>query len=163
MKLIILWLFIMVIGACNDQVNKKETSKIESGSDTTGRHSTVNTGDDGAGVLPLAPEADLYSIQVPGATISLQQWDSTLNLKQLLGEPIKQKTKKLDSNSDTHAGSYIKDMEFKGLRLKLFSPPQNGKHFWILEMILTGNKYKTTNDVTIGDQFEKVKKSVSDA
>ena len=38
----------MVIGACNDQVNKKETSKIESGSDTTGRHSTVNAGDDGA-------------------------------------------------------------------------------------------------------------------
>jgi hypothetical protein len=65
----------------------------------------------------------MYGIRLPGAILYLQQWDSTLNLDQQIGKPLKQKTKQLDVNSDTYAGSFTKELEYHGLKLKLFSPP----------------------------------------
>jgi hypothetical protein len=157
MKMSISLLFISALCACSNQTNNNRSSKTNSGSDSAGLHSKVKSVNDSAYIVPAGHDTSIYSIQLNGTMISLQQWDSTLNLEQLLGKPIKQRIKKLDLNSDTHAGSFIKDLEFEGLKLKLFSPPQNGKHFWILEIILTNNKYKTTKGVTIGDPFEKVK------
>lgn len=159
MKLFIFLLLISGLCACNNQINNNRSSSTNSGSDTAGLHSKVNFDNDSAHVVPSGQDISIYSIQLIETTITLQQWDSTLNLEQLLGNPIKQKIKKLDLNSDTHAGSFVKDVEFEGLKLKLFSPPQNGKHFWVLEIILTDNKYKTTKGVTIGDPFEKIKQA----
>ena len=91
--------------------------------------------------------------------MTLQQWDSTIDLQSTLGKPLKQKTRELDHNSDTFSGSFIKDLEYDGLKLQLFSPPKNGKTFWVQEIILSGDKYKTTKNITIGDDWQTVKQA----
>ena len=107
---------------------------------------------------PPVSKTDLYAVQLNSQSVSLRQWDSTINLSQELGIPILEKTKQLDRNSDTHSGSYIKDLVYDGIKLKLFSPKQNGKTFWIMEMILTNKKFSTTKGVRLGDSLDKVKK-----
>jgi hypothetical protein len=111
-------------------------------------------------IVTTPRDTSLYGIRFSETrTLSLQQWDSTIDLQSQLGKPLKQKTRELDRNSDTFSGSFIKDLEYDGLKLQLFSPPQNGKTFWIQEIILTNSKYKTTKGITIGDEWEKVKQA----
>jgi len=144
MKLLIALLLVSGFWSCKEKAENRNSPSINTGTDAYNRRQIV-------------PDTGIYSIKLNYGTISLQQWDSTVNLEHDLGKPITQKIKKLDLNSDTFAGSFIKDMEFEGLTLKLFSPPQNGKTFWIQEIILTGNKYKTTKGIGLGDEFDKVK------
>ena len=146
MKAILFLFLVFSFCSCNNQSESTPTK------DTTTTAPPQTT-------TPPPQEENVYSIQLDDATLSLQQWDSTINLQEKLGKPIKQKTKQLDLNSDTHSGSFTKDMEWHGLKLKLFSPKQNGKTFWIQEIILTNNQYKTTKGITIGDDFEKVKQA----
>jgi len=141
---------LFVICACNQQTETPQSGSLPS-PDTLPKDSTSHDA--------TAIDSNLYSIQVAGITISLQQWDSTVNLEQVLGKPLRRKTKELDQNSDTYAGSFTRELEYDGLKLKLFSPPQNGRTFWIQEIILTGNRYKTGSGIGIGDHFEQVKKA----
>lgn len=111
-------------------------------------------------IAKATADTSIYSIRLTDSlTLSLQQWDSTIDLQRLLGRPVKQKVRELDRNSDTFSGSFIKDVEYDGLKLQLFSPPQNGKTFWIQEIILPNNRYKTTKGITIGDQWQTVKQA----
>jgi hypothetical protein len=100
---------------------------------------------------------NVYGIRLDSNVLYLQQWDSTVNLQKLLGKPIKQKTTELDLNSDTHAGSFTRKLEYDGLRINLFSPKGNGRTFWIQEIILTGDRFKTVNGIGIGSTFQEVK------
>lgn len=123
-------------------------------------NSAPNTVITNSTIVNAARDTSLYSIRLSETqTLSLQQWDSTIDLQSQLGKPLKQKTRELDRNSDTFSGSFIKDVEYDGLKLQLFSPPQNGKTFWIQEIIVTNSKYKTTKGITIGDEWEKVKQA----
>lgn len=146
------FLFLLVgLYACNNSGDKTIQS--------TPRHDTSIHSDTAIKNDVVPPATSLYAIRLPDGILYLQQWDSTIKLDQQIGKPVKQKTKQLDQNSDTHAGSYIKELEYNGLKLKLFSPPQNGKTFWIQEIILSNNKYKTIRDISIGDGFEQVKQA----
>lgn len=109
--------------------------------------------------VPPETQQEIYSVLINHNQISLRQWDSTLELNTLLGKPNKERIRQLDQNSDTHSGSYIRDLEYEGLKLKLFSPAQNGKSFWILEIILTSNKYQTSRMIRLGDSLQKVKQA----
>lgn len=152
MKKILLPFFVIALYSCNDD-GENAQSGISNPADTNLAPST-NTPNQ-----PERPDTGIYSIQLVNTRLFLQQWDSTINLEKELGKPGKQKTKQLDSNSDTFAGSFIKDLEYDGLKLKLFSPPQNGKTFWIQEIILTNNKYKTTKGIGIGDVLDQIKQA----
>lgn len=132
--------------ACNLEKDNKEAVPAKPDIKDTIQNTTVTQSDSGT-----------FSIRLAATTLSLQQWDSTLKLEELLGKPLKQRTKQLDQNSDTHSGSYIKDIEYRGLKLKFFSPKQNGRTFWVQEIIITDPKYKTTKGISIGDDLEKVK------
>ena len=125
--------------------------------ETTSAASTTTPSDP---IVSAPVDTSIYKIRLSNSvTLSLQQWDSTVDLQKHLGKPLKQKIRELDSNSDTFSGSFIRDVEYDGLKLQLFSPPQNGKTFWIQEIILTNNRYKTTKDITIGDQWQEVKQA----
>jgi hypothetical protein len=145
MKRLIPVLVVWILCACKDKTANNNSPDINKSD--SGPAPSTNT------------DAGIYSVQLADTTISLQQWDSTINLREQLGQPIQQKNSKLDSSADTYAGSFTKEMEFAGLRLKLFSPPQNGKSFWIQEMVITTSEYKTANGITIGDELEKVKRA----
>jgi len=152
MKKLLSALFVVVLYSCNDNGENAQTGNSNP-ADTNLAASTDTP------IQPEQPDTGIYSIQLVNTRLFLQQWDSTINLEKELGKPGKQKTKQLDSNSDTFSGSFIKDLEYDGLKLKLFSPPQNGKTFWIQEIILTNNKYKTTKGIGIGDGLDKVKQA----
>ena len=113
---------------------------------------------------PIATQSviDIYGVNLNDDSIFLRQWDSTVNFSKILGNPLNNKIKKLDQNSDTHSGSFIKDLTYDGLKLKLFSPPQNGRTFWIMEIILTNKKFSSVSGTRIGDSIQKVKKDYPD-
>ena len=146
---ITLLLLIVSSFACNSHRESKETN--------TDSSTVSKTNADSSAIINNDLRKDIYGIAVNDNVIYLQQWDSTINLTDVLGTPLKKKTRELDLNSDTFAGSFIKDLEFPGLKLKLFSPRQNGKTFWIQEIILTDDRYKTINGIGIGDSLGKVK------
>lgn len=104
-------------------------------------------------------DTGIYRVRLPESTLALQQWDTTINLDALLGTPVATKNRQLDQHSDTHSGSFIRVLTFEGLELKLFSPRQNGRSFWLQEIILTSPKYETVNGIRIGDVKEKVKQA----
>jgi hypothetical protein len=150
----LLLIFFAVYYSCNEKRGNISQATIDS------IKSDIDSNDNKADTNIQPREPNLYAIQLNDTNnLSLQQWDSTINLQHLLGKPLKQKTRKLDQNSDTFSGSCIKDVEYDGLKLQLFSPPQNGKTFWIQEIILTNDKYKTTKGVTLGDEWQRVKDS----
>lgn len=149
MKKLFLLLSIVLCCSCNENApNSGQTN------------SAVNSPTPGDPVINTPRDTSIYNINLNDTlTLSLQQWDSTIDLQRILGKPLKQKVRELDRNSDTFSGSFVKDQEYAGLKIQLFSPPQNGKTFWIQEIILTSNKYKTSKAITIGDHWEKVKQS----
>ena len=149
MKQSIIFFAMIYCTACNE--NEANPGKEISATDTTVHSDSAVTS---------TSDLDTYAIRLSDSvTLSLQQWDSTIDLHGHLGKPLKQKTRQLDRNSDTFSGSFIKDVEYDGLKLQLFSPPQNGRTFWIQEMIITSNKYKTARGITLGDEWQKVKQS----
>lgn len=114
--------------------------------------------------LSTTPHAkpDKYGVKINGDSIFLRQWDSTIQFSKLLGKPLSEKIRQLDQNADTHSGSFTKDVRYEGIRLKLFSPKQNGRTFWIQEIILTNDKFCSVSGTRVGDSLEKVKKDYPD-
>jgi hypothetical protein len=53
-------------------------------------------------------------------------------------------------------------MDYDGLKLQLFSPKQNGKHFWVQEIILTNPRYATSKGIKVGDSLDKIKEAYPD-
>jgi hypothetical protein len=149
MKVLMLLFIFVILFSCNN--HPENNQHVTNKPDTINHTATAITKN------IIQPDTSIYGISLSGTSLHLQQWDSTISLMQQIGEPLKQKIIQLDQNSDTFAGSYIKELEYNGLKLQLFSPPQNGKTFWIQQIILLNDKYKTTRDITIGDDFEKVK------
>ena len=149
MKKLFLLLSIVYCSSCNEDAPNS--------GQTTSEASSTTPGDP---IVSTPRDTSIYNIRLNDTlTLSLQQWDSTIDMQRILGKPLKQKVRELDRNSDTFSGSFVKDQEYDGLKIQLFSPPQNGKTFWVQEIILTNNKYKTTKEITIGDDWEKVKRS----
>lgn len=98
-----------------------------------------------------------YSLIINNSVITLKDWDNKVDLQKILGEPISQNIEELSSEADTLKGSYIKTLKYDGLQIKLFSPEENGKDFWIMEMAVSKKDYKTSKGVEIGDKIKKVK------
>lgn len=147
----LLILYIVVCFSCNNNGGSNKA-----GTDTSIITKTIT---ENAALNDIDQQKDIYGLAVNGNIIHLREWDSAINLDQILGTPLKKKTKQLDLNSDTFAGSFIKDLEYPGIKLKLFSPPQNGRTFWIQEIILTDKKHKTINGIRLGDALESVKQA----
>ena len=142
-SIIIPALSLLIVCSCNDENRQSPASKLPA---DTVEKTKIESAD-----------TPIYAIRIrPDVLLSLQQWDSTLQLRQYLGAPAKESTYKLDEHSDTFAGSYFRELEWPGLQIKLFSPRQNGNTFWVQEIILTSPAYATSKDVRVGDSLGKV-------
>ena len=143
--------FVVLIYACGgDTVRDKKSEADSTARSTSSDGHTTKTAD------------SIYSIRSRTGLIALQQWDSTFNLEREFGKPLKQNAFQLDERSDTHANSFIKKVQFDGLQFQLFSPPQNGKTFWVQEIVLTNSKYETARGIRVGDSLSKVKEAYPD-
>jgi hypothetical protein len=103
-----------------------------------------------------------YSFMYNNRNVPLLEWDDKININEILGEPLSEKTEVLGNGSDTLTGSFVKKIEYEGLKLTLFSPKQNGKTFWIFSIEITSPKYMTARGVKIGDNIDKLKQIYPD-
>lgn len=90
-----------------------------------------------------------FSVKINDTILTLQTWDDEVDLIKLLGTPRSQNTRTLQ-DADTLTGSFLKEMKFAGLEMQLFSPKQNGKSFWIMNMRLTDPTYVTARGLRVG-------------
>lgn len=104
-----------------------------------------------------AADTDSYSLMIGQKAVSLKSWDTEADLSGVLGNPISETVEVLGTDSDTFAGSSVKTLEYDGLKIRLFSPKDNGKAYWIMSMDLTGSTLQTPKGITVGSSLEALK------
>lgn len=101
------------------------------------------------------PKSD-YAISLKGTRLSLHDSNDEVDLPALLGTPLTEKTYTLQ-NADTLTGSFMKGLTFPGLEMQLFSPKQDGKSFWIMNMRITDSAYVTSKGLHVGMLLKDLK------
>ncbi|HEY4696265.1 MAG TPA: hypothetical protein VIH13_05190, partial [Candidatus Hydromicrobium sp.] len=145
-----------------------ETTEVETTADDTNTANTIEeatTADeptkttevDSSTELEVGDQLVEYSLNVNNEVITLFDWDDDIDLYKLFGDPINEDIRKLGEGSDTFRGSFIKTLKYEGLEIRLFSPPDNGKTFWILDIKVSSNSYSTSRGIKIGDSLETLK------
>lgn len=95
-----------------------------------------------------------FSLKVGEEYITLKKWDYEIDIIDILGKPLHESEEILGDSADTHSGSVIKTQEFEGLVLYLFTPNKD-RGFWIMQMEVKGDKYKTYRGVSVGCNYEE--------
>lgn len=108
----------------------------------------------------VAGEIPLYGILTSqGSFLKLNDWDNEVDLAGLLGNPLSEKTEQLGEAADTLSGSFIKKLTYDGMTLELFSPKDNGKTFWLMNMQITADRYATSLGIRVGDTVQALKEA----
>ena len=76
-------------------------------------------------------------------SVVLLAYEDEMNLEETLGTPLVEEIVILE-NADTFTGSHKKTLIYQDTRLILFSPPQDGRRFYLIN-IETENQRVTTN------------------
>lgn len=109
-------------------------------------------------VEPVTPaEPEPFALMAGQRAIPLKSWDSETDLEAILGKPISEKQEVLNAGSDTYTGSTVRILEYDGLSIRLFSPKDNGKTFWIMAMDLTGTNLQTPQGIKVGSGLAELK------
>jgi beta-lactamase regulating signal transducer with metallopeptidase domain len=101
-----------------------------------------------------------YSLVFDNKVITLGSWDT--NIEDIFGKPQWQNTEILGPESDTFAGSHRKVMKYDNIEITLFSPRDNGKSFWIMEMDVKDTSVKTWSGISLGSSLQDLKSAYSD-
>ena len=104
---------------------------------------------------PMIDDTD-FSVKYNDGSIKLGDWDDKINIKEIFGEPLSEKTEQLGPNADTFNGSYAKEMKFDGLVLRLDSPKDNGKTFFVTMINITKDDFVTSRGIKVGDSYRKI-------
>jgi hypothetical protein len=128
---------------------------------------TIKKSDDGeiaaaAGQQNPQNSTDEYSLMADNRPISLKGWYKEADLSALLGKLVSETDEVLGSEADTFSGSHIKTLKYEGLVVKLFSPKDNGKEFWLMSMDLTSSKLQTPGGITVGSTLAQLKEAYKD-
>lgn len=100
-----------------------------------------------------------YSLMADNQPITLKSWYKEADLSALLGKLVSENNEVLGSTADTYSGSHIKTLKYEGLVVKLFSPKDNGKDFWLMSMDLTSSKLQTPGGITVGSTLAQLKEA----
>ena len=101
-------------------------------------------------------EPGVFSIEVNGHFLSLQQWIKEAELIALAGNPQQVEIDTL-KNADTFNGSVLKRFTWKGVVVKTFLPRGKTEPAWIMEILVTEATYKTSKGLGIDDNVQKLK------
>jgi len=99
-----------------------------------------------------------FSINIQDTLLGLRGWDNEIDLASLLGPPITEQITTLE-NADTFTGSFLKEATYPGLDMHLFSPKENGKTFWIMNMKLSNATWITAKGLRVGMSLDDLKKA----
>ncbi|MBS4025529.1 MAG: hypothetical protein KGZ96_07610 [Clostridia bacterium] len=98
-----------------------------------------------------------FTVKVGDNSVSLMTWDTEINLEEIFGKPLDIKVRQLGQDSDTFAGSYLKEVKFQGIEVELFSPKDNGQSFYVFSIKILDHKYETVRGIKVGDKLERLK------
>lgn len=104
-------------------------------------------------------EIDQYSLMADNRPITLKSWYKEADLTALLGKLVSENNEVLGSAADTYSGSHIKTLKYEGLVVKLFSPKDNGKEYWLMSMDSTSLKLQTPRGITVGSTLAQLKEA----
>lgn len=104
-------------------------------------------------------EIDEYSLVADNRPITLKSWYKEADLTALLGQLVSEHNEVLGSTADTYSGSHIKTLKYEGLVVKLFSPKDNGKEFWLMSIDSTSPKLQTPRGITVGSTLAQLKEA----
>ncbi|MNC23889.1 hypothetical protein D3C75_719260 [compost metagenome] len=103
----------------------------------------------------LDPKSD-FAVSLKDTLLSLHDRNDEVDLPALLGTPLTEETYTLQ-NADTLTGSFLQELTFPGLEMQLFSPEQDGKSFWIMNMRITDAAYVTSKGLRVGMLLKDLK------
>lgn len=102
------------------------------------------------------PTTSEFTIKYNNKYLPLGAWENDIALETILEKPVSEKIEQLGAGADTFTGSYVKTKIYQGLELGLMSPKENGKTFFIDQILITSDKYATNRDIKVGDSYEKL-------
>ncbi|MEN6316166.1 MAG: hypothetical protein ABFD25_18185 [Clostridiaceae bacterium] len=108
-------------------------------------------------LLYIAEKSD-FTIWKGTEGISLYDREDAVNLSGILGEPDSEGTEQLGIGADTYCGSFVKELSYDGIKLRLFSPQEDKKGFWIFEIVATGGEFVTSKGIKAGSSISELKK-----
>lgn len=151
-------ILLLLLSGCSKNVPDKTAVILP----TNSKQNTISTIEPTPSILAKSTINE-FSILVGEKYISLEDWDYDIDISSTLGEPLQETQEILGDGADTHSGSIVKTQEFEGLVLYLFSPKQNGKEFWIMQMVVNDGRYKTYRGISIGCTSDQFKQSYPEA
>ena len=98
-----------------------------------------------------------FFVKGKNGVVYLGEWDNKIDLEKVLGNKLSERIDKLDEGADTFAGSYVKNIEFEGVKVTLVSPSNNDQTFWVQNMLITSKDYEVLKGIKVGDSLEHVK------
>lgn len=101
-------------------------------------------------------EVSDFSILYSNSSLSIGGNEDLGEIKSKFGEPISSTIEVIGSGADTYTGSFIKNIKYDGMEIRLMSPKGDGKRFWILDMTVTNQKYQTKRGAKIGESIENL-------
>lgn len=108
-----------------------------------------------SGLLYIAEKSD-FTMWKGTEGISLYDREDAADLSGILGEPDSERTEQLGIGADTYCGSFVKELSYDGINLRLFSPQEDKKGFWIFEIIATGGEFATTKGIKAGNSISEL-------
>mgnify|MGYP001043407408 CR=1 FL=1 len=90
--------------------------------------------------------------------ITLLAYEDEMNLMEILGTPLEDETIVLE-NADTFTGSQQKTLTYQDTRLVLFSPPQDGQRFYLINIVSENEEAVTNRGIAISDTLEELQKA----
>lgn len=110
-----------------------------------------------SGLLYIAEKSD-FTMWKGTEGISLYDREDAVDLSGILGEPNSERTEQLGIGADTYYGSFVKELSYDGINLRLFSPQEDKKGFWIFEIVATDGEFATTKEIKAGSSISELKK-----
>jgi len=91
-------------------------------------------------------------------SLTLLAYEDEMDLTEILGAPLVEETILLE-NADTFTGSHQKTMTYQDTRLILFSPPQDGQRFHLINIETENENVTTDRGITLGDTLEDLQQA----
>lgn len=122
------------------------------------------------GGAPEAEEEDLQhlvteqrifdegTLHYPAGSITLLAYEDEMNLEETLGLPLAEESVILQ-NADTFTGSHQKTLVFQDTQLVLFSPPQDGLRFYLINIETDDPNAVTHRGISLSHTLEDLQEA----
>lgn len=101
-------------------------------------------------------------LHFPEGRVILLAYEDEMNLKEILGIPLTEETIILE-NADTFTGSHEKTLIYQDTQLVLFSPPQDGRRFYLINIETENERVTTDRGINLGDTLEDLQQAYPEA